>query len=208
MKRNTILFAGIAALALLFGFGLAGCSNSSNGDTGGSSLGETVKLEGIQVYENATLTPYGGADITFDLYDKNGSKENLSNVGLGPVKVVSGMLNLTLGTPANLNANAVDFGSMGLSVSNVNAKLLAVAGFEFVPPPPDPKQRLFYGTQNEEIQVIYIYADRAVTVTGVVPGPMTVTLNLKKGWNTAFMTDATKTTVSGTPPAGCKWIID
>ena len=202
--KKSILITGIAVLTLLFGFNLLGCGNST-----GPGFNPVLTLkQGGQVYDQDPSTTYIGT-ITFECFGGESDKGTLSTAGLDDVVVNGGQLDYTLRTPTNFS-QAIDFSSMPLTADPPGAKVLIVSQFYTS----GSSDRLLYykysgGSTTPTHQAIFLYSDKACTITGAIPEspPIDCNIDLNQGWNTGIIDYGLNTLTAGST-VGFIWVIE
>jgi hypothetical protein len=227
-KKLAVIFALITALMILFGF--AGCS--SDDDTGPSlPPAEEAGLEndgttdytpatGVQVYNpDSTAYTFVGADVPVRTPTDCAGETYRDAVAVVSKITSAGLLTLTL--PAF--ATTVDWSEFEQFVesepgvtaepSDVQIAILDVFRVETTPNKSD--LNLTNGTSS----AVYIYADKDAVIQGQFSDPAgggvvytcLVNLILKKGWNSAILTESGTTSRIATKPipadGSYKWVV-
>jgi len=245
MKNRVKLF-GIIALAAVMTFALVftACPDSSNDDNNDNPGGGVPNVQNVQVYNEDGTSYTGSGKVSMYIYGE--SIEMEEEVG----NITNGKLSLTLpDIPASIVNKGITFAFVDSytdtdgdftvvntvisepNVSQADAKYLVSGDFD-VRLANNDWSRLGYGSVSTNQYVLYLYCDKAVTVSGVYNSTrvytsslLTVTYNnistwscsVNKGWNVVYVigsdTDDGLTYIStiSTSPVGnatdFKWII-
>jgi hypothetical protein len=165
-------------------FTAMGCSNATESEE------FPPPPDGWLGFPNVTMTQaLADSDITFNYYYPFGSgwQDIWSLSGTDCTAAISSnTVTINLGTPTG---NWEDWSGMGLDISPGDAKWFTIEAFtQNNAQASSTNKVLVHRTANGKKVSAYIYADKAVRITGSVEGE-SVNLALKPGWNEAIWDD-------------------
>jgi hypothetical protein len=203
-------FSVFPVLIILISLFALGCSDSDDDGPGPGPLGsnpalgdEAIALSDMQAYEISEEGAFTAttADCSFTKYFCN-SALSLTGISAGSsIEIEGGKLSLTLGIPGDTTPmyTSVDSSGEGLT-ADPSAKILLVYYFLTE----DESKELYYA-QGENYICVFVYADKDTKFAGTSYGAA-YDLNLKKGWNTALVNNATQAYTTGAPNANYVWV--